>query len=110
MGREKKKTVGKYLVGKVGWEREDMVPADLSNTDELIGAETRHKCVPLQLLTPSFGYGGSCERRHTQAPGAYTHKCEAPLSPPLHYYSDMHVKAKKGEAGVLSRQASFPTA
>lgn len=83
MGRgKKKKTVGKYLVGKVGWEREDMVPADLSNTDELIGAETRHKCVPLQLLTPSFGYGGSCECRHTQAPDAYTHKCEAPLSPP----------------------------
>lgn len=50
-----------------------MVSADLSNKGELIGVETRHKCVPLQLLTPSFGYGGLCECRHAQAPDAHRH-------------------------------------
>lgn len=47
--------MGKYALGKVGWEGEGAVSvkvrrnADLGS-DELIGVETRHKYKPLQLL------------------------------------------------------------
>ncbi len=60
------KTVGKYVVGKVGWEGEGMVSAKVrpKRSDELIGVETRHKYKPLQLLTLRLSYGGSHEK-HT---------------------------------------------
>lgn len=97
--------VGKYFVGKVGWEREDMVSADLNNKDELSGVETRHKCVLLQLLTASFGDGGSCECRHTQAPSAHRHMCNT-LIPP--YYSNIHMKVKTAKQECCSDRPVFP--
>lgn len=78
-------------------------------SDELIGVETSRMCMPLQLLTPSFGYGGLCECRHTPGEHRYlthTNMRHPPPTPP--HYSNMHVRAKTARWECCSDRPVFP--
>lgn len=76
-------------------------------SDELIGVETSRMCMPLQLLTPSFGDGGLCECRRT--PGAPRHLTQTNMRHPHPpHYSNMHVKAKTARRECCSDRPVFP--
>lgn len=105
------KTGGNVFSGKSGLGRGGYSVSTFKQqrSDELIGVETRHMCMLLQLLTPSFGYGGSCEGRH--APGAHRHLTHTNMRHP--HPPTLLKHAREGEnsqAGVLFRQAGVPTA